>query len=81
MSDTEAIRYRLEALGWKRKYKQLQIETAERLEKLEPWMVEWLYDRAKHTPTYADVRFCPRSHMEVIAAAIYHAIGEEDAQG
>jgi len=61
MSDTEAIRYRLEALGWQRKYKQLQIETAERLEKLEPWMVEWLYDWE-----------WPKA--DEIAAAIHHAI-------
>jgi len=67
MSDPETIRYRLEALGWKRKYKQLQIETAERLEKLEPWMVEWLYDWE-----------WPQANE--IAAAIEHAIGEGDAQ-
>jgi len=67
MSDTEAIRYRLEALGWRRKYKQLQAETAERLEKLEPWMVEWLYDWE-----------WPQANE--IAAAIHQAIGDDDAQ-
>ena len=67
MSDPEAIRYRLEALGWQRKYRQLQTETAERLEKMEPWMVEWLYDWE-----------WPKANE--IAAAIYHAIGGDDEQ-
>ena len=76
MSDNEAIRYRLEALGWQRKYKQLQVETAERLEKLEPGMVPFLYglaavnraERLGNTAVYVDQ----------IAAAIQHAIGEDD---
>ena len=67
MSDNEAIRYRLEALGWKRKYQHLQIETAERLGRLEPWMVEWLYDWE-----------WPKAN--IIAAAIHQAIGDDDAQ-
>ena len=67
MSDPETIRYRLEALGWERKYKKLQIETAERLEKLEPWMVEWLYDQ-------------PKAGADIIGDAIHHAIGGDDAR-
>jgi len=77
VSDTDAIRYRLEALGWKRKYKQLQTETAERLQKLEPWMVEWL----RHEAAQADTDDLPEwaKAGEQVAAAIHHAIGEDDA--
>ena len=77
MSDNEAIRYRLEALGWKRKYRKLQTETAERLEKLQPWMVEWL----RHEAAQADTDDLPEwaKAGEQVAAAIQHAIGEDDA--
>jgi len=71
----ETIRYRLEALGWKRKYEQLQAETAERLEKLEPWMVDWLGAEA----TQAECDDMPEwaEAGRQVAAAIHHAIGEE----
>ena len=70
-----AIRYRLEALGRKRKYKQLQIETAERLEKLEPWMVDWLYRRGAEAMRNGVDGVA--SDLDQIAAAIHHAIGDE----
>ena len=86
-SDNQAIRYRLEALGWQRKYKQLQVETEERLEKLEPWMVKWLNatgDRERDDCLPPSLRarggmFRFSVGKEAIAAAIHHAIGEDDA--
>ena len=94
MSDTEAIRYRLEALGWRRKYKQLQAETAERLEKLEPWMVAYLLRQGDNWDECVPERFRYEpgewagevdwlhnaDEVEAaIAAAIHHAIGGDDA--
>jgi len=82
-SDNQAIRYRLEALGWQRKYKQLQVETEERLEKLEPWMVEWLLapeTEAGWSAIPEEVMKAPGRVDEHIAAAIHHAIGGDDAQ-
>ena len=79
MSDSltaEVLHARLEALGWKRKYLKLQAETAERLEKLEPWMVEWLRIEANSTG-YEQYCISP-SKLEDIADAIEHVIGEND---
>jgi len=76
MSDNDAIRYRLEALGWKRKYRKLQTETAERLEKLDEWMYRRLWQLADQYRDKGAEQVA--EEVERIGDAIYHAIGEDD---
>jgi hypothetical protein len=67
-----------QALNWARRYRILKAETAERLEKLEPWMVDWLRIEANSTG-YEQYCISP-SKLEDIADAIEQVIGEDDAQ-
>jgi len=76
MSSPQENHARLDALWWERRYRKLQAETAERLEQLEPWMVDWLYHEAAQADTDGLPEWAKAGRQ--VAAAIHHAIGREE---